>query len=129
MKKELRERLACCMHEFAAVVSAIYAEPDGQDYVAETACPHAEGHILLANIGISYTSDSRNAKAKVYPSVVNCSIGMFAADGRTFNMSAYADFNSDKPEDFNWNEVKFEETLSGHMIDSGIFKENKYVEE
>lgn len=129
MKKELRERLASCMHEFAAVVSAIYAEPDGQEYVAKSACEYASGSILLADIGLSYTSDSRNTKAKVHPSAASCSIGMFAADGRTFKMLAFSDFNSDKPEDFNWNEVKFEETFNGHTVDSGILKETKYVEE
>lgn len=129
MKKELQERLACCMHEFAAVIAAIYAEPDGQDYVTESAYKDAEGSILLANIGLSYTSNSRNTKAEVYPSVVNCSVGMFAADGRTFKMSAFSDYNSGKPKDFNWNRVKFEETFNGRMIDSGTFKETKYVEE
>ena len=127
MKKELQKRLASCMREFAAVIAAIYAEPDGQDYVTESSCEYAEGSILLANIGLSYTSNSRNTKEKVYPSVADCSIGMFAADGRTFDMRAFSD--SDKPEDFNWNEVKFEETLNGNMIDSGILKETKYVEE
>ena len=127
MKKELQKRLASCMREFAAVVSAIYAEPDGQDYVTESASKYAEGSILLANIGLSYTSNSRNTKVKVYPSVADCSIGMFAADGRTFKMCAFSD--SDKPEDFDWNEVKFEETFNGQTIDSGIFKETKYVEE
>ena len=129
MKKELQERLASCMREFAAVVSAIYAEPDGQDYVTESACEYASGSILLANIGLSYTSDSRNTKDKVYPSVADCSIGTYAADGRTFKMLAFSDFNSDKPEDFNWNKVKFEETFNGNMIDSGILKETKHVEE
>lgn len=129
MKKELQERLACCMHEFAAVIAAIYAEPDGQDYVTESAYEYAEGSILLADIGLSYTSNSRNTKDKVYPSIVDCSIGMYAADGRTFKMSAFSDYNSDKPKDFNWNRVKFEETFNGRMIDSGTFKETKYVEE
>ena len=128
MKKELRERLACCMHEFAAVVAAIYVEPSGQDYVAESACKHAEGSILLANIGISYTSDSRDTKEKVYPSVADCSVGMFAADGRTFKLSAYSDFKTDKPEDFNWSKVKFTETFNGEEVDSGTFKEARYVE-
>lgn len=129
MKKELQERLASCMREFAAVVSAIYAEPDGQDYVTESAYKDAEGSILLANIGLSYTSNSRNTKDKVYPSIADCSIGMYAADGRTFKMLAFSDCNSGKPKDFNWNRVKFEETFNGRMIDSGTFKETKYVEE
>lgn len=128
MKKELQERLACCMHEFAAVVAAIYAEPDGQDYVAESACDYAPGSILLANMGVSYTSDSKNTKDKVYPSVIDCSIGMFAADGRTFKLSAYSDYHTDKPEDFNWSKVKFEETFDGRTVASGTLKETKYVE-
>ena len=129
MKKELQKRLANCMHEFAAVIAAIYAEPDGQEYVAKSACEYAEGSILLANIGLSYTSDSANTKDKVYPSAADCSIGMFAADGRNFRMSAFSDYKNAKPEDFDWSEVKFEETLNGHTIDSGILMETKYVEE
>lgn len=130
MKKELQERLACCVHEFAAVVAAIYAEPDGQDYVAESACIAAPGSILLANIGLSYTSDSKNTKDKVYPSVIDCSIGSFAASGKTFKLAVYSDWRVDKPEDFNWSKVKTEEISSGASnisIDSGTFEETKYV--
>ena len=128
MKKELQERLACCMREFAAVVAAIYAEPDGQGYVAESASEYAPGSILLANIGISYTSDSKNIKDKVYPSVADCSIGMFASNNSTFKLSIYPDYHIDKPEDFNWKKVRFEETFDGRIVASGTFEEEKYVE-
>lgn len=129
MKKELQERLAGCMHEFAAVIAAIYAEPDGQEYVAKSMYEAAEGSILLANIGLSYTSNSKNTKDKVYPSIVDCSIGMYAADGRTFKLLATKDYKSGKPEDFDWSNVKFTEYYGDQIIDSGIFKEAKYVEE
>lgn len=127
MKKELQERLASCMHEFAAVVAAIYMEPDGREYVAESTCAVAPGSILLTNIGVSYTSDSRNTKDKVYPAIVDCSIGVSAAGGRTFKLSAYPDFENDEPEDFNWSKVRFEETFHGKTVDSGTFEETKYV--
>lgn len=128
MKKELQERLASCMHEFAAVISAIYAEPDGQEYVAKSMYKAAEGSILLANIGLSYTSDSANTKDKVYPSIVDCSIGMYAAYGKTFKLFVTKDYKSDKPEDFDWSNVKFTEYYGDQAISSGILKETKYVE-
>lgn len=129
MKKELQERLASCMHEFAAVIAAIYAEPDGQEYVAKSMYKDTSGSILLANIGLSYTSDSANTKDKVYPTIIDCSIGMYAADGKTFKLLATKDYKNAKSEDFDWSSVKFTEYYGGQTISSGTLKETKYVEE
>lgn len=127
MKKELRERLACCMHEFAAIVAAIYAEPDGQDYVVKSAYAATPGSILLADINLSYTSKSNNTRDKVYPSVVSCSIGSFADNAKTYKLVAYSDWCTDKPEDFNWKKVKIEEVSAGVSVDYGSFEESIYV--
>lgn len=103
MKKELQERLASCMHEFAAVVAAIYAEPDGQEYIAESAAPYADGEILLADISCMLSNSKKGDQ--LYPSICSLCIGNFASKGKTFKMYAYPDIHKDKPADLDWNRV------------------------